>query len=111
MDGVEIMLLKNKRTRDGVMIGKRRTMQVTTKVKITLIEKEMEIGITRILVKTKTIKVMIGSKAIMEEDKIIRKVGMKEGLVIKGIMALRIEGIIHSTNLAGKIIGAFLQIK
>lgn len=87
------------------MIGKRKRMRMMVGEIITLIERRMEIGITRILVKTKTIKVMIGSREIMEEGKtIIRKVAMKEGLVIRGIMASMIEEIIPSINLAGKII-------
>ena len=110
MDGVILILLTKQKTMDGVMIGKRRRIRMMVGEKITTIERGMEIGITRILVKTKTTKVMIGSKETMEEDKTtIRKVGMKEGLVIKGIMR---GEIIHSINLAGKIIrGAFLKTK
>ena len=62
-------------------------------------EKGMEIGRTRILVKTKTIKLMIGSKEAIEEDSMTTKRGhQKEGLVTKALTS-RIERIIHTTNL------------
>ena len=83
-------------------------MQERTKVKIIIILREVETGISRILVKFKRIKVVIGNKEIMEEDKILTiKAGMREDLVIKEIM----EGKLLLVNLAGKIIRAFLKIK
>ena len=77
-------------------------------MKIIIILREVETGITRILVKFKRTKVVIGSREIMEEDKILTiKAGMREDLVIKEIM----EGKPLLVNLAGKIIRAFLKIK
>ena len=62
-------------------------------------EKGMEIGRTRILVKTKTIKQMTGSKEAIEEGSMTtRREHLREGSAIKVVIS-RMERIIHTINL------------